>query len=67
MKTMSIYNNETIKICVYLNRAAPSKQEVNSQNYKLIEISQAEAYFLDQIPKREKLDEKTSSCYLKWS
>ena len=67
MKTMSIYNNETIKICVYLNRAAPSKQEVNSQNYRLIEISQAEAYFLDQIPKREKLDEKTSSYYLKWS
>ena len=64
---MSIYNNETIKICVYLNRAAPSKQEVNSQNYRLIEISQAEAYFLDQIPKREKLDEKTSSYYLKWS
>ena len=64
---MSIYNNETIKICVYLNRAAPSKQEVNSQNYRLIEISQAEAYFLDQIPKREKLDEKTSCCYLKWS
>ena len=64
---MSIYNNETIKICVYLNRAAPSKQEANSQNYRLIEISQAEAYFLDQIPKRGKLDEKTSSCYLKWS
>ena len=64
---MSIYNNETIKICVYLNPAAPSKQEVNSQNYRLIEISQSEAYFLDQISKREKLDEKTSSCYLKWS
>ena len=58
MKTVSVYNNETIKIYACLNAATPSKQEVNSQNYRLVEISQVEAYFFDQIPKREKLAKK---------
>ena len=49
MKTVSVYNNETIKIYAYLNAATPSKQEVNSQNYRLVEISQVEAYFFDQV------------------
>ena len=50
---MTIYDNEPIKIYTGLNLTAPSKQEVNSQNYRLAEISEVEASFLDEIAKTE--------------
>ena len=54
---MSIYDNETSKICSDINPVTLS-QQVNLQNYKLAKTSEAEAYFLDEIAKIEKLTQK---------
>ena len=54
---MSIYDNETSKICSDLNPVTVS-QQVNLQNYKLAKISEVEAYFSDEIAKIEKLTQK---------
>lgn len=55
---MIICNNETSKICPDWDPTSPSQQEVNPQNYRLSKINEVEAYFLDEIFKREKLAKK---------
>lgn len=55
---MIICNNETSKICPDWDPTSPSQQEVNPQNFRLSKINAVEAYFLDEIFKREKLAKK---------
>ena len=55
---MSVYYNNTSKICPTLGPSAPPSQEINPQTYHLAKISEIEAYFLDEIDAREKLAKK---------
>lgn len=55
---MSISDNKTSKFYSDVNPVATSQQEVNPQNYMIAETSRVEAYFLDEISKREKLAKK---------
>ena len=55
---MSICDDNTNKIYSDLNPTASSQLQVNQQNYRLAKISHVEAYFLDEIAKREKLAKK---------